>query len=219
MNYMKIFLYSQLIICLALLSFFDLLVIANGIFKIVLKTNPPIDKDTKILGSSNTSNSNSEVHNSTLISILLKYLAIDANQLSQQKNSIIQIRLFYAAILTGLVSYLFSSNNPLIALFILFLILIMYLLEVHFNDLINRSEIGYFIMRKAVERLINLKPKNNKWYILNFKSLLKQQENASNHRWRRKFFSACNPNIEQIIFYCIPWLGISLYLIYLIIIK
>jgi len=90
-----------------------------------------------------------QVNNSTLISILTRYVAIDANQILEQNRIIIQVRLFYAAILAGLVSYLYSNPKPLIALFNLLLILIMYLQEVHLKDLINRSENCYFIKCSA----------------------------------------------------------------------
>jgi hypothetical protein len=203
-----------LIIYLILLSlFFNLFIIVSSFSKIVPRLDPPIDRKTEILEILNTSNKNSEVHNSTLISILTKYVAIDANQIMKQNRIIIQVRLFYAAILAGLVSYLYSNQRPLIALFILLLILIMYLQEVHLKDLINRSEICYFIKCSAAEQLISLKPKNKEWYTLNYESLHEQQKKASNHRWRRKFFTACNPSIEQTIFYCIPWLGINLFYI------
>jgi|WetSurMetagenome_2_1015567.scaffolds.fasta_scaffold69409_2 hypothetical protein len=165
MDYIKIVILILIIILSLLSIFFDLLIILNGLFLKIFKGKSkfPINNDNiKIL--EHISHRNSDAHNSTLISILLQYLTLDINQLEKQKSIIIQVRLFYAAILAGLVSYLFSNHNPMIALFILFFILVMYLQEVHINDLINRSECDYHVRRKAVEILINLKPESNRWY-------------------------------------------------------
>lgn len=203
---------NLLIITLVLLSlFFNFSIILNSFFRIIPRINLPINKNTKILEKANISDKFLQNHNSVLISTLANYVAIDANEIFERNRIILQVRLFYAAILAGLVSYLYSNPKPLIALFILLLIIIMYLQEVHLEDLLRRSTICYFIKCKAVEQLINVKPR---WYKLKYESLHKQQEKASRHRWRRKFSYACNPSIEQIIFYCIPWLGINLFYIY-----
>jgi hypothetical protein len=81
-----------------------------------------------------------------LINVLQQRMAIDGNDLAMKDNIKMQIRLFYAAILAGLSSLLFRqqrSRNHSVGFVLLILITLMYLLEVHLNDL-NRRQLGLY---------------------------------------------------------------------------
>jgi len=150
-------------------------------------------------------------HNLTLISLLHENMALDVTSLEGRENIKTQNRLFYAAILAALASLLFmkDSPNPTIRTFLLFFILVMYLLEVHREDLDNRYSAGFDIKGLEVEKLINAKS-TTPWYFVTGDSVNAKmaESNKLLSRVPRKLQRAANPDLEQVAFYFIPWIAI-----------
>jgi hypothetical protein len=121
-----------------------------------------------------------------------------------------QIRLFYEAMLAGLASIFLtrSKDSKLsIGVILLFFIMLMYALEIHRDDLAKRAISAFYIKGGELNKLVNSGPSDNTWYHF-VPDSLQQQMNAaskSENRTRRKFLAACQPNLEQIAFYLVPW--------------
>jgi hypothetical protein len=152
-----------------------------------------------------------KTHNSMLISLLHENMALDVTAFEGRENIKTQNRLFYAAILAALASFLFlkDSPNPMIRRFLLLFIVLMYLLEVHREDLDNRYFVGFDIKGLEVEKLINAKTTTS-WYYVTGDSLNAKmaESNKLTNRFPRKLRRAINPDSEQIAFYLIPWAAI-----------
>ena len=93
------------------------------------------------------------------------------------------------------------------------LIVLMYLLEVHFDDLYMRKDDVQKITGMSVGSIVSLKPSDSTWYDLNRWDTLDKMSIAA--KWDsvskmnvtipRKLKSALVLNLEQVLFYLIPW--------------
>lgn len=158
-------------------------------------------------------------HNATLLSVLEEREASEAGHNTSQQGLLWQVRTFYSIILAGLASLLFTGRLKdnekrdvrQIRLVLLWMIPLMYLLEVHLEDLRQRSEVTFGETLKAVELLANKSPTDSTWYVLNYKNLNNLQTAASHWPdvWRRKLGNAIRcPDSIQIVYYFFPWLAL-----------
>ncbi len=96
----------------------------------------------------------------------------------------------------------------------------MYGVEVHVQDLNERSSRHCSIMNRSVECLVNSSSINSIWYELNFTEYSNQEKEAEKFsRYWRKLWSAYNPDGEQAGFYVVPFFFIFGYLFLVIILK
>ena len=127
-----------------------------------------------------------------------------------------QIRLFYVAILAGLSTLLFHNNlmsRKKIRIVLLTLIILIYFLEVHKNDLYKRQLAVYHIKDAAIHSLAHLDPTDSTWYSIEYDSVRAKWNNAcdKNNARIRKLIASTRPNPEQIIFYVIPFGALFVY--------
>jgi hypothetical protein len=171
-------------------------------------------------------NIDAAAHNKVLIDVLQQRLAIDYSSLTSSLSIKMQFRLFYTAILAGLSSLLFSTSisnktkNIVIRRVLLSMIIIMYLLEVHFDDLYTRKDDVSKVKYMSVDSLVNLKPNDSTWYDLNNKWETSDSESVA-AKWDsvskgnvpriRKLKAALSLNVEQIVYYWFPWFFLFYY--------
>lgn len=161
-------------------------------------------------------------HNSLLISALQVNLSMDNSYRISQESIKMQIRLFYGALLIGLISVFYATarrKKPLLIIvpsIILVFMGYMYLLEIHRNDLDKRSISAFYIKAGALNSLLNSAADNSRWYLYAPGLITKHDSVVSlpEHRWPRKAYAAFNPDLEQIAFYLIPALAFYLILIF-----
>jgi hypothetical protein len=192
-----------------------LILMLNAFMHFIPKPDPPIDPKSMFLlvrvDSLSKLSNNPSSQRSNLINVLQQRIAIDGNGLATKDNIKMQIRLFYAAILAGLASLLFIPKHDRehsVEFVLLILISLMYLLEVHLDDLYKRQVAVYYMKIIAADSLINLPPSDTNWYCLKTGDQNSVFKMAETNRWSRKLLSACQPDMEQLMFYLVPWFGI-----------
>lgn len=152
-------------------------------------------------------------HNLNLVKVNQEKLAMDANDGIANRAVQMQIRLFYSAILAGLSSLLFQdkvNSKHIIRITLLFLIVMMYLLEVHLNDLSDRQKSAYYIKDSAIDSLIHLRPNDSSWFVFKSDEFKHAWDSVSApcKRIQRKLKSARCPNPEQFVFFIVPYIAI-----------
>jgi hypothetical protein len=189
---------------------FLLLVIA-AIVRLQGPPQEPFDRTIEILrpiDSVRVSTSVAGTHNSTLIGIIEgRYIGAGTLDASRADTRM-QARIFYAAILAGLVLLLFRDDHKMkrrVGLFLLVLTSVMYALDVHLEDLNKRQLDAASIFGRATEGLINQTPGDSTWFALTFRRMEEEMGKASETGLWRKSRAATRPNVEQIIYYFIPW--------------
>jgi hypothetical protein len=204
--------------CITYLCLFFLIYNFFCPFPYLIRPNHIIDQtlfDIKIDSTVDVLKIQAVAHNKILIDVLQQRLAIDYNNLNSSLNVKMQFRSFYIAILAGLSSLLFHKDimwKSKIRITLLFFIIIMYFLEVHYDDFNTRKNDISCIMYKSANLLVNLKPNDSTWYELQkWDSKLK---NTVGEKWdsvstkgtiHRKLKSALSLNVEQVVYYLIPW--------------
>ena len=182
-------------------------------FKLFLpKPQEAIKPDTKIIfqvDSSKLQNGIDSSNRVTLINILQEREANSVNMIISSEGVKMESRLFYCAILAGLLSFLFASKETekkkkRIVNILLTTIILLYFVDVHQQDMIKRNILSSSITSNAIHQL--LKPQNNITYELSYDSIYVQYEKASEpiSRWLRKTYNACSPDLAQIVYYIIP---------------
>jgi hypothetical protein len=168
--------------------------------------------DIKVDTTISVLNIHAAAHNKILIDVLQERLAIEYSNLNSNLSIKMQFRLFYTAILAGLSSLFFHKDimwKSFIRITLLFLIIMMYLLEVHFDDLYRRQKDFSIIMYNSADSLISLKPNDSTWY--DFKKWDTSDVKANwdsvstNGSIYRKLKEALSPDVEQMVYYLIPW--------------
>jgi hypothetical protein len=110
--------------------------------------------------------------NSEIISFLEELITIDSNELTTQESIKMQLRLFYVAVFTVLISFLFRDRTKkYIPVILIIVIASMYGLEIHQLDMFKRSIAAYHIRAEAIENFININPNINTRYTLDFSFL------------------------------------------------
>jgi hypothetical protein len=185
---------------------FDFIVILVILFMIVyafvqteVKLLPEFENTSvlKRIDSLSVFTNNPIAHNSILVKVLQEQQAIVGNDLLANRTVEMQIRLFYVAILAGLSSLLFHKDNEskhTIRRVLLSLIILMYLLEVHLNDLNKRQYAVSYIKDVAIDSLVHLSPTDATWFAIKYDSVATKWSKASEkcNTWSRKLVTALN---------------------------
>lgn len=120
---------------------------------------------------------------------------------------------FYMLILVGLISY-FNTHNY-IEIFCLtgFVMIVMYLLDIHFEDTIDRQEYTREVTNRSISNLLFGENMYAKYYAISYKEFDSYWDKLAerNPRWHRKIIRGLLPDSVQIVYYIIP--GILLYIL------
>jgi len=178
----------------------------------------PIDTKVRIIKAidslSNTLESTEILnHNELLISVLNQQEASAYTYDVIYIDSLNQARTIYIIILAAILSFLSVKFNRKALVVLSIFILIMYLVEVHIQDLFDRQVDCRTIISRTQEDMVNSNSLDSIWYSLDYTEFLNQQFLASDTRLKRKIWKSFNPNYEQIAFYIIPWFAIYIFLI------
>ena len=149
------------------------------------------------------------IQRQTFLSILQSRESTKHSEYSTHESNLTQTRSIYFGILAILLSIAFSKdsmNKISTPSALLGLIIIMYLLDVHMVDLMNRENDTVQLGTNEVHRLLNMNPDDSTWYYLSFDCYDKMLGMASKkpERWLRKFALACHPDGAQFVYFCIP---------------
>lgn len=170
----------------------------------------------KILMPSTTSSLRAAIeHDKLLISILSQREAAYIGQNSARAGLIWQVRMFYAAILTILSSLILTKNgnkHPT-KWILMFTIPLMYLAEVHLQDLEKRARASTYSAAAAINTLSNLNPNDSTWYSFSYARFADQQARFDMTHEVRKSINALHPDPIQVLFYGLPFLVLLLYLL------
>jgi hypothetical protein len=156
-------------------------------------------------------------HNLTLISTLQERETSERDSWEYRQNNLNQVHAIYFGILVVILSLILKGETRgKIRLYLLPLVLIimMYGVTVHHQDLNCRSNIQYVKTRQAVEKLAYSIPNDSTWYTLNYTELHDSISSLHLKRFRRKFQIAYHPQMEQIVFYIVPFILIAAYLLF-----
>ena len=124
-----------------------------------------------------------------------------------------EMRLFYSAILAGVLSLIFRRNGKvdvLVGIGLAGFITSVYILEVPVDDTFKTSRAFFDNRNSAVDTLIMMYPTDYHWYVwarIDCRKQLNSTREAKT-RWLRKFNRATMPDPEQIVFYCLPMLAV-----------
>jgi hypothetical protein len=163
---------------------------------------------------------------SLLISILLQREANQQTRLSSREDIIWQIRIVYLAFLGIVLSIIFGGKLKrkekyrIIPVTIIYIIIIFYI-DLHYNDVNDRQYIKLSAYNKAIDSLDKYQIPDTICYNINYAKLdtiiirtnkyacWRELHNAYSKKYNKSF-------IEQITFYVIPflifcWIGIYLY--------
>lgn len=147
-------------------------------------------------------------HNERLISSLQVRESLDANSMFSQIDGIRQTRSIYVAII-GIILTLIFSNSKIERVFVylslLVIIFIFYGLDIHLEDLLERSKQTKDLTSNALNTLINEVPQDSIWYELNYKSRNIEFEKLSTTSFCRKLINMFHPSdAVHVILYIIP---------------
>lgn len=147
------------------------------------------------------------IHNSNLMAFLQENLARQSNEISTRENTRSQTRLFYVTILAALIAVLTLkgiNSHPAIVGIPILLIIPMYLLEIHQDDLNRRGIDWYHAGINATEILVDLQPTDIRWYQERAYILQHVVDSVQEKCMTRKIQAAYHPTLDQIIFYFLP---------------
>ncbi len=127
-----------------------------------------------------------------------------------------QGHMLYAAILAVLMSLLFSNDpqkESRVQLVLFFLIPLMYLLDVHLRDELQREYDCVQIKSDAIDLLVNRSSNSIRWYSFTgsayYNELQKARDPDNVHL--RKLEEAVHPEVQQIMYYVLPWLAVYIF--------
>lgn len=150
-------------------------------------------------------------HNKLVISTLQERESTANSVFASKESTIKQSRTIYIAILVALLSFLFNKKSGGLAwtmkyILLLFTITVMYFVEVHSEDLLQRQENCKDIISKSTENLVNSTELSTKWFALDYRNYLTQIDKASESSFYRKLIRASHPSIEQKGIYVFPYM-------------
>jgi hypothetical protein len=96
----------------------------------------------------------------------------------------------------------------------LFLILLMFSLDVLRDDTANIQHAWDSITDRAIDKLANSKPTDNSWYEFSYESVhhrFRTVYDRTSDRVRRKLRVSCELKLERIVFFGVPWVIVYLY--------
>lgn len=158
-------------------------------------------------------------HNNIVISTLQEREATAHNALMNREGMIKQARTIYFAVLALLLTLMFSNKKEngrkdVEVILIMLLILVMYLVEVHSEDLLKRQDSCTEIIARSTEQIVNAEDLYSIWYKLDYSEYINGIHTASDGSLERKIIKAFHPDIEQRGIYFVPL--IIIYIISLI---
>jgi hypothetical protein len=148
-------------------------------------------------------------HNANLMNFLQANLARASNDLAVMANTKSQTRMFYVLIAAALISVLSLKQvkwNVVTVIGPVFLIVAMYGLEIHQDDLNTRSTNGYYVEVHALAQLVDLHPNDPIWYVEDGRLVTAMDSSLNKTSRIRKCLTACNPTLDQCILYVLPFL-------------
>jgi hypothetical protein len=152
-----------------------------------------------------------KTHNYALISFLSE------RKVPLGEDGLRQARTIYIGIVAVILSLILSSNKQRkklpIYLILLFLIPLMYALDVHLKDLYHRQNFCEGIAVKNMVILINKDSINTTWYSLDFENVNTYWKAGAEKpkRWLRKFLKIFRPDGEQWVYFLIPWIVLYIF--------
>ena len=220
-----------------------LIFISLNLFCRFIEKEDPIMKgnvsDIKIDTTMHVLNVEVAVHNKALIDFLKQRSAIQNSNLASSTSIKMQFRAFYITILAGLSALLFSTRisdntkSKVIRRILLIMMIAMYLLEVHFNDLYTRENDVEKFTEASMNSLLRLKPNDSTWYDLtkwntsdsnsvasewkkvsgstDTHSGTKDRFSKTTEIWWRKIKASLSPDPEQMVYYLFPWVVLFYY--------
>jgi hypothetical protein len=156
-------------------------------------------------------------HIARMTTVITSYMSNDATLNAGREASRYQLRSFFIILLAALISapYLKESLKPARKKLLLIaasgLTAVMYGLDVHTVDLMERQLVFQPAMNNTLRLVSRLQPEDNSWHYLDFsriKTTLKSLS-ADSTRREREFLSAISPSLEQCGFYILPILCIG----------
>jgi hypothetical protein len=152
-------------------------------------------------------------HNENLRDLLQQRIAIEYAHEATRESSRQQMRGFYVLIIAGLLSIYISWKNkvtPTNIYILMVLISIIYLIEIHQNDLNQRFEAAGKIYSEKLYDVINSVNDSTTWYYFSYKDINTQMDTSSNwdERYTRKILWLLRPNAEQIALYHFPLIAL-----------
>ena len=180
----------------------------------------PMDSDIDIfkrVDSVKVSLAKVSSHNEDFLTLLEQREASSRSQYSSHENVLAQARTIYVAILSILISLIFGrepTNKILICWILLCLISVMYLLDIHTCDLMERETYTNQLISKTINKRLNANPLDSTWFAVADSAYQEQLAKASlwPDRWYRKFVEAFHPSLVQLSYYLIPFLFLHYYL-------
>ncbi len=184
--------------------------------------NPkPIDEKVRVVVAVDSLSKSVEskdilAHNKLVINILQSREASCANDGVSHVNNLNQSRTIYVVLISVLLAFILKEkkNKIFVIILILFVIVGMYAVEVHVQDLQARQKGSCSIMHKSVNFLVNSNSIDSIWYGLNYDKYTAQDSVASSSSKKRKISSAYDPDLEQIGYYWFPCGLIYFYLLW-----
>jgi hypothetical protein len=147
-----------------------------------------------------------KAHNIEIISTLREREASESSKWASRQNSIDQLHAIYFGFLAVILSIILKgkTKKKLPYLLLFFLIPVMWWLNIHQQDLNNRSDYMSRNTGHNIEQFVNLHPTNATWYTLDYKAVKDSLDTCKNHAFIRKLTKFYKPSMEQIIFYIVP---------------
>ena len=147
-------------------------------------------------------------HNSNLINFLQANCARASSEIGVMENTKSQTRLFYVAIAAALITVLSGKNvtwNMLSVVGPMFLITLMYALEIHKDDANKRSFDCYTVEVRATEIVVNLHPNETTWYIKDGYLLVQRDSVLHKYSCSRKAMAFFHPTADQFTLFVVPF--------------
>jgi len=186
----------------------DLLVIGLVLLLFLCVASEGLDVDASlfVLSPIGVDAQTAEQNRSTLLPILIEREATDRALIESSIDGQREFRGFYILIVSGLLTLVFDEKRRQNVLLLIFgVILGMYFLDVHFEDLQARQKAGQRITEQAILRLANTPPLDTIKYTLSYDAFHSSMDKAVGRSFVRKLYLATHPtNIERIIFYLLP---------------
>lgn len=183
---------------------------------VIVGPPPPIDTDPlhilQRVDAFSVRGNNANAHNLTLLSVLQQKNASAKATRAASESGAMQARIIFASFLAALVSLasklVADKINWQIYAFFLFLIALMFFLDVLHEDAAHIHFSYDSVTEKEIHNLANASPADTSWYVLSYNTVNARFDLVYDWpgRWARKARIACEPNPERLIFFMLPWL-------------
>ena len=136
-------------------------------------------------------------NNKRILTVLLTRSEIQINIIQGYENNITQSRNFYSIIIVGLFYFMITKISVGIIFLTMFVIIILYLLEIHLKDLVDIQDYAKSITNKNIDYLMdNFEDKLYHISYTNFHEYVDKL--AGFNRFKRKLIKAFRPDFSLI---------------------